>query len=129
MGFSIKLLFLLLCCFLRNTIRAKYQWKGEWRYVTLCRFDLIGGDSGLPFELRRRQFPVRLCYGMTINKSQSQTLDRVGVYLREEVFGHGQLYVAFSRVGRRDRLFVCFDDGKEMEDGFWTRNIVYKEAL
>jgi hypothetical protein len=33
-----------------------------------------------PFTLQRRQFPVRICYAMTINKSQGQTLSRVGVY-------------------------------------------------
>jgi ATP-dependent DNA helicase PIF1 len=33
-----------------------------------------------PFVLRRRQFPVRVAFTITINKSQGQTLDNVGVY-------------------------------------------------
>ncbi|XP_065674125.1 uncharacterized protein LOC136091069 [Hydra vulgaris] len=38
---------------------------------------LAPSDSNLPFVLKRRQFPVRLAYSMTINKSQGQTFDRV----------------------------------------------------
>ncbi|XP_027171825.1 uncharacterized protein LOC113771446 [Coffea eugenioides] len=35
--------------------------------------------NGIPFI--RTQFPVRLCFALTINKSQGQTLDYVGIYL------------------------------------------------
>ena len=34
-------------------------------------------------------FPVRLAFGMTINKSQGQSLETVGLDLRNSVFGHG----------------------------------------
>jgi len=40
---------------------------------------------GLPFKFQRRQFPISLCFAMTINKSQGQTLSRVGLYLPQPV--------------------------------------------
>nr|ABA93595.1 hypothetical protein LOC_Os11g28660 [Oryza sativa Japonica Group] len=62
---------------------------GEIAYIP--RITLSTTKMKWPFTLQRRQFPVRVCYSMTINKSQGQTLQRVGVYLRRPVFTHGQL--------------------------------------
>uniref|UniRef100_A0A803MPB0 ATP-dependent DNA helicase n=1 Tax=Chenopodium quinoa TaxID=63459 RepID=A0A803MPB0_CHEQI len=39
-----------------------------------------------PFRFTRKQFPINLSFAMTINKSQGQTLDRVGIYLPQPVF-------------------------------------------
>ena len=53
-------------------------------------------NPGVTFMLRRRQFPVRLAFAMTINKSQGQSAKYIGLDLRCPVFAHGQLYVALS---------------------------------
>ncbi|XP_073427380.1 ATP-dependent DNA helicase PIF1-like [Dendrobates tinctorius] len=74
--------------------------------VFIPRIDLCPSDTDLPFRLRRRQFPIKPAFAKTINKSQGQTLHRVGIYLPEPVFGHGQLYVAFSRVKMRSNVKV-----------------------
>jgi hypothetical protein len=43
---------------------------------------------------------------MTINKSQGQSLENVVVLLKTQVFAHGQLYVALSRVTNPANLSV-----------------------
>ena len=82
----------------------------------------------LPFDMRRRQFPMKLAFGMTINKSQGQTLSIMGLYLPTPVFTHGQLYVAMSRVRSIDAVKVCIKDGGASRE-LYTDNIVYKEVL
>ena len=81
--------------------------------------------AGLPFTLRRRQFPVRLAFAMTINKSQGQSLQRVGLYLREPVFAHGQLYVALSRCTDSRNLWIALPPERNRR----TDNIVYRQVL
>ncbi|XP_027171616.1 uncharacterized protein LOC113771206 [Coffea eugenioides] len=49
-------------------------------------------DEQYPIPYTRTQFPIRLCFAMTINKTQGQILDYVSIYLKEPVFFHGQLY-------------------------------------
>ena len=61
------------------------------------RITLSSDEEGMSTKFTRHQFPIRPAFAMTINKSQGQTFERVGVDLRKGVFDHGQLYVAFSR--------------------------------
>ena len=51
-----------------------------------------------------------------------------GLWLRSQVFTHGQLYVAVSRVGSPDRLKFAVKKNKDgaLED---TPNIVFHEVL
>jgi len=66
--------------------------------------------NGLPFVLRRVQFPVRLAFGMTINKSQGQSLKHVGLDLITPVFAHGQLYTGLSRATDAPNIRILLDD-------------------
>lgn len=38
-------------------------------------------DPTLPFIFKRKQFPLKVCYAMTINKSRGQSLNKIGIYL------------------------------------------------
>ncbi|CAI0557858.1 unnamed protein product [Linum tenue] len=87
-----------------------------------------GAYAGNVVAIPRRQFPIRLCYAMTINKSQGQTLDRVGVFLPKPVFSHGQLYVAISRVRSAEGLKFLIQNEEHVPLGY-TRNIVYSETF
>jgi hypothetical protein len=42
----------------------------------------------MPFQFKRLQLPVRLCFAMSINKSQGQSLRVVGVDLKNPCFSH-----------------------------------------
>ena len=93
----------------------------------LPRIPLSTTEGELPFILTRKQFPIRLCFAMTINKAQGQSLDVVGVDLRIPVFTHGQLYVALSRATNVDSLAVLQPDTARIVSA--TTNIVYPEVL
>lgn len=85
-------------------------------------------DSTLPFVFKRIQFPVALCYAMTINKSQGQTLKSVGLYLPHPVFSHGQLYVAISRVTSPSGLHIVCESNSHPIEGR-TKNVVFREIF
>jgi len=81
-------------------LNGKFQGKN----VLLPRIPMIPAD--VPLKFKRTQFPIRLAFAMTINKSQGQTLSVCGLDLETLCFSHGQLYVACSRRGKTIQ-FVC----------------------
>ena len=107
-----------------NCIEAKISHgRHAGHEIIIPRIPLIPSNSVLPFESIRVQFPVSLCFAMTINKSQGQTFKAVGVDMTEESFTHGMLYVALSRVGSPDCLTLLVREDRK------TRNVVYTEVF
>lgn len=78
------------------------------------------------WTVQRKQIPLRLAYATTFNGCQGLTLDRTVLDLRTEVFAHGQLYTAVSRVRCRDHSRVLLSDSNHDRT---TANVVYRELL
>ena len=70
-------------------------------------------DITLPFKFKRKQFPIRLSFAMTINKAQGQTIPNVGIYLPDPIFSHSQLYVALSRGVSRKTTWLLAKPNKD----------------
>lgn len=102
--------------------------------VFIPRTNLTPSDTEYPFVLKRRQFPIIPAFAVTINKSQGQSYEYVGVLPNEPVFSHGQLYVALSRSRNPDNIKVCIKEGPRQgrllgDDRYFTENIVYSEVF
>ena len=78
--------------------------------------------------MQRRQFLVVVSFAMTINKSQGQSLEQVGLFLSKSVFIHSQLYVALSRVRTTDGLKIYLPSDIGIQSAT-TLNVVYKEIF
>ena len=119
-----------------NLISATYATgKRQGKTVFIPRMDMCSNsDNDIPFRLIRRQFPILPAFVMTINKSQGQSLEKLAIFLRQPVFSHGQLYVAFSRCTSEDGVKIIIAAGPKQgnllnDQRVFTQNIVYREAL
>lgn len=100
--------------------------EAEEQIELIPRITLQSLDGEYPFILKRTQFPVKLSYAMTINKSQGQSLENVGIDLRHSAFTHGQLYVALSRSTNVDNISVLHNEESLSNT---VENVVYPELL
>ena len=96
--------------------------------VPIPRIKCVHNIRDLHFVFSRKQFPLKVCYAMTINKSQGQSLKKVGVYLPQPVFAHGQLYVSLSRATSAESIKILILDaaGNVCTK---TTNVVFKDLM
>ncbi|GKA16514.1 ATP-dependent DNA helicase PIF1-like protein [Tanacetum coccineum] len=96
--------------------------------VIIPRLRITLSDKRLPIKIVRKQYPLSLSFAMTINKSQGQSLSKVGFYLPRPIFTRGQLYVALLRVKSKRglKVVVCDEEGNVLKT---TTNVVYKEVF
>ncbi|XP_072081071.1 uncharacterized protein [Arachis hypogaea] len=101
--------------------------KNKGQRVFIPRMTLSPSDHRIAFKFQRRQFPIMVSYAMTINKSQGQSLSKVGLLLKKPAFTHGQLYVVVSRVTNKEglKILLSHDEKKKNE----TDNVVFKEVF
>ena len=93
----------------------------------------------LPFVLNRLQFPIKVAFAITVNRSQSQSFgDKLGLILPKSIWVHGQLYVMFSRTGNSRNIYIyanqdefqpLIEEGHLDRNKKYTRNIVFKEVI
>ncbi|CAN1777374.1 ATP-dependent DNA helicase PIF1 [Linum perenne] len=126
-----------LCNGTRAIVRTLGTWSIEVEIITgtnigdrvyLPRLTLSNKQKSLNFTLLRRQYPLALSFAMTINKSQGQTLQNVGLCLKKQVFTHGQLYVALSRVTAKAGLKIISCDDANNEKSC-MKNVVFQEIF
>lgn len=103
----------------------------QGQHVLLPRIILRPSSSlNYPFHFECKQFPIKLSSVMMINKSQGQTLQQVGIYLREPCFSHGQLYVELSRARQASQLHVLAKPLPELtRNSCLVRNVIAYEIL
>jgi len=115
-----------------NIVRVQTLGNENVNFVNLPRFYFkVKLPWGKSFTLTRRQFPLRLAYALSFNRSQGQTLKRVLVDVTVPPFTHGHLNVALSRITLASNIGFYGDANKydEKTSMVQTVNIVYNELL
>ena len=98
--------------------------------IFLPKIILHPNEDDSTVQFNRKQFPIRLAFALTINKSQGQTIKKVGLFVDSPLFSHGHLYTAMSRVTTKKNLKILIESKlKNNKRGFFVNNIVYKEIL
>ena len=52
--------------------------KNKGKYLMISRFKFQSEDKTVVFQMERNQFPIKLAFGITANRSQGQTYKFIG---------------------------------------------------
>ena len=106
-----------------HLIEAEITTEGPYlgQRVFIPRIPLTNSDGrGVPFK--RVQFPEKVAFTITINRSQGQMFDHLGCDFVKPPFTHGQLYVAVTRVRNPHNLRLRLPESEVL-------NPVFQEVL
>jgi len=99
------------------------KWDGEERVIPRIPFEATAMGT---ISFIRLQFPVKLSYSVTSNRSQGQTYTgRVLVDCSADSFSHGQVYVAASRSKRCDLLAFISPSPQHVRSVVW-RDLLHR---
>jgi hypothetical protein len=127
----------------KESIRVKRitPFRGRRDEIFLSKLFMRSEDVAVAGSVERFQIPVTPAFVITINKSQGQSVQRVGLFLRRPVFSGGQFYVAVSRGMNGRNVFIAVVKGPEQgpivglrggrgaANNVKTKNIVYRSLL
>ena len=79
--------------------------------LQLPRIPMIYNPDNMPMSTTRLQFPIKLAFAVTFQRSQGQSVEHCGILLPKDIWTHGQIYVAFSRCGNPRN--ICLGGARE----------------
>ena len=111
---------------MNHDIICKILTSGKFGNIVFIYRITIEDNDSFPFIFTCKQFPIESALAMTINKSQKQTFDKVGLDLRRDVFSHGQLYATFSQARSKKSVKVYIGSQRQHNK---IKDIVYHEII
>jgi ATP-dependent exoDNAse (exonuclease V) alpha subunit len=102
--------------------------------TTKFKYNRVKGDIEQETSGKFVQFPLTVCYGITIHKAQGKTLNSAVIDFGNGAFAHGQVYVALSRCRTMDGIKLLtplkYSDikyDKRVKNYIWQK--LYKPAI